>query len=73
VGNLLSIKRVAPQDAAAPIAPPTIAFPTKIVPPSYKWSNLNIWCKRERNLRNHIIYTKYIFFLRINEYLLIIL
>jgi len=34
VGNLFSIKRVAPQDAVAPIAPPTIAFPTKIAPPA---------------------------------------
>jgi len=33
-GNLLSRKRVVPQEAAAPIAPPASALPTKTAPPT---------------------------------------
>jgi hypothetical protein len=33
-GNRLSRKRVVPQEAAAPIAPPASALPTKTAPPT---------------------------------------
>jgi len=33
-GKRLSRKRVVPQEAAAPIAPPTTALPTKAAPPT---------------------------------------